>query len=145
MTEEVVVPENGHDTGRRRRADDAQAVEVHGYGNGAKRNAIISTIAQVGTAFGSFAVVFAVIWWGSKIDTRQVHTIGEVATIREDQAEILKDHAQMAASQARTLELYLRISETLDRTVERLDETRDIATALEAIERERARVRGEMP
>lgn len=111
----------------RRRSSDPQPVEVSRYGNGAKRNAIIQTVAQIGTLLASFSLLVSVIWWASKIDTKQETTTRDVAEIRIDVEEGRQERRELTENQVRIAEALIKASETLERTVLRLDDTRDIA------------------
>lgn len=125
--------QDGAEMPHARRSDDYKQVEIAKLSNGAKRNALIQTIALI---VSPIMIVLGLMWWGAKIDTgldvtqaavvetkRDLQT--EIEIIRDDAEEAAEDRRRLAETQARISEALATTTTTLDRVNVRLDETRD--------------------
>jgi hypothetical protein len=121
------MPDVGSAANEHRRATDLQHVEIAAYGNGARRNALIQTVTQIGTLLASFSILVSVVWWASRIDTVQTDTTADVAALTIEVEEAVDERRAMAEHLVRISEVLTKATETLDLTVLRLNDTRDIA------------------
>jgi hypothetical protein len=121
------MPDKSKAANERRRATDPQPVEVRGYGNGARLSAMVQTVTQIGTLIASFSILVSVIWWASKIDTKQSTTTDDVAEIRVEAKEAAEERRELAENLLLVSTVLAKTTETLDALAKRLDDTRDIA------------------
>lgn len=133
MTDEQERPDVDREgDGRHRRKDDYAPVEIARLSNGAKRNALIQTIAQI---VSPIVIVLGLMWWAAKIDTGLAATRADIqdtrTAIRDTEAavenvrieaqEAAEDRRKLAEDQARTSEALSATAATVERVNVRLD------------------------